>query len=129
MPVGIMDEVGFWRLEGSADCDAEIQTSIRRGMINFDRTKLIKISTPYMKSGVLHDDFKNHFGRESPDVLVWRAPSTVMNPSLKESRLEREHRLDPQRFAREYLAEFAEDLDSFLPSQQDFKSESRRDRK
>ena len=39
-----------------------------------------------------------------------------MNPSLKESRLERERRLDPQRFAREYLAEFAEDLDSFLPS-------------
>ena len=38
-----------------------------------------------------------------------------MNPSLKESRLERERRLDPQRFAREYLAEFAEDLDSFLP--------------
>jgi len=39
-----------------------------------------------------------------------------MNPSLKESRLERERRLDPQQFAREYLAEFAEDLDSFLPS-------------
>jgi hypothetical protein len=116
MPVGIMDELGFWRLEGSVDCDTEIQTSIRRGMINFDRTKLIKISSPYMKSGVLHEDFKNHFGQDSPDVLVWRAPSTVMNPSLKESRLERERRLDPHRFAREYLAEFAEDLDSFLPS-------------
>ena len=38
-----------------------------------------------------------------------------MNPSLKESRLARERRLDPQRFAREYPAEFAEDLDSFLP--------------
>ena len=116
MPVGVMDEIGFWRLEGSSDSDVEIQSSIRRGMINFDRTRLIKISSPYMKSGVLHDDFKNHFGVDSPDVLVWRAPSTVMNPNLKESRLERERRLDPQRFAREYLAEFAEDLDSFLPS-------------
>ena len=83
MPVGIMDEIGFWRLEGSADSDSEIQSSIRRGMINFDRTHLIKISSPYMKSGVLHDDFKNHFGIDSPDVLVWRAPSTVMNPNLK----------------------------------------------
>ena len=46
----MMDEIGFWRLEGSADCDAEIQTSIRRGMINFDRTELIKISSPYMKT-------------------------------------------------------------------------------
>ena len=73
MPVGVMDEIGFWRLEGSSDSDVEIQSSIRRGMINFDRTKLIKISSPYMKSGVLHDDFKNHFGQDSPDVLVWRA--------------------------------------------------------
>jgi hypothetical protein len=46
MPVGIMDELGFWRLEGSADSDTEIQSSIRRGMINFDRTRLIKISSP-----------------------------------------------------------------------------------
>jgi hypothetical protein len=31
MPVGIMDEIGFCRLEGSADSDSEIQSSIRRG--------------------------------------------------------------------------------------------------
>jgi hypothetical protein len=92
MPVGIMDEVGFWRLDGSVDCDTEIQTSIRGGMINFDRTKLIKISSPYMKSGVLHDDFKNHFAQDSPDILVWRAPSTVMNPAL---RLERATGIEP----------------------------------
>ena len=39
-----------------------------------------------------------------------------MNPSLKAERLERERRLDPLRFAREYEAKFAEDLESFLPS-------------
>jgi hypothetical protein len=116
IPAGIMDELAYWRLEGSADSDVEIQSSIRRGMINFPSTRLIKISSPYMRSGVLYDDFKNHFGQDSPDVLVWRAPSIFMNPSLKESRLEREHRLDPQRFAREYEAEFAEDLESFLPT-------------
>jgi hypothetical protein len=111
-----MDELGFWRLEGSVDSDAEVQASIRRGMIGFENTRLIKISSPYMRSGVLYDDFKNHFGQDSPDVLVWRAASVFMNPSLTESRLERERRLDPQRFAREYEAEFAEDLESFLPT-------------
>jgi hypothetical protein len=85
-------------------------------MIGFENTRLIKISSPYMRSGVLYDDFKNHFGQDSPDVLVWRAASVFMNPSLTESRLERERRLDPQRFAREYEAEFAEDLESFLPT-------------
>ena len=115
IPAGILDEVAFFRLEGSAESDAEIQASIRRGMISFQRTKLIKISTPYMKSGILYDDFKNHFAKDSPDLLCWRAPSTFMNPALKAGRLEREQRLDPQRFNREYLAEFAEDLESFLP--------------
>ena len=116
IPVGVMDEVGFWRLEGSADSDSEIQASIRRGMINFDRTKLIKISSPYMRSGVLYDDFKRHFGQDSPDVLVWRGSSALMNPALADSKLDEQRRLDPSRFAREYLAEFAEDLESFLPN-------------
>jgi len=47
-----------------------------------------------------------------PDLLVRRAPSALMNPSLKAERLEREQRLDPSRFAREYEAEFAEDLEA-----------------
>jgi len=116
IPVGVMDEVGFYRLEGQADADVEIQTSIRRGMLAFPSPRLVKISTPYMKSGVLYDDFKKAFSRDNSDLLVWKAPSILMNLSLKAERLEREERLDPDRFAREYLAEFAEDLEAFLPS-------------
>jgi hypothetical protein len=115
IPVGVMDEAGFFRLEGQADSDAEIQASIRRGMVSFPSPRLAKISTPYMKSGILWDDFRKGFGQDHPDLLVWRAPSALMNPSLRVERLERERRLDPDRFAREYLAEFAEDLEAFLP--------------
>ena len=68
-----------------------------------------------MRGGVLYDDFRNHYGQDSPDILVWKASSTYMNPSLKPARLEREQRLDPERYAREYLAEFIEDLAAFLP--------------
>jgi hypothetical protein len=116
MPVGVLDEVAFYRLEGAADSDAEIQASIRRGMISFPQTKLVKISTPYMKSGILYDDFKRAFGQDDPDLLVWRASSLLMNPSLRAERLDRERRLDPSRFAREYEAEFAEDVATFLPA-------------
>ena len=42
--------------------------------------------------------------------LVWRAPSILMNPSLGKGRLARERRLDPSRFAREYEAEFVDDV-------------------
>lgn len=116
VPVGVLDEVAFYRLEGQADSDAEIQASIRRGMLAFPSPRLVKISTPYMKSGVLYDDFKTAFGKDDPDRLVWRASSLLMNPSLKAERLEREKRLDASRYAREYEAEFAEDLDAFLPA-------------
>ncbi len=115
IPAAVMDEVAFYRLEGQADSDVEVQASIRRGMISFGATRLVKVSTPYMRSGVLYDDFARGFGHEDPDLLVWRAPSTLMNPSLRAERLERERRLDPLRFAREYLADFAEDLEAFLP--------------
>jgi hypothetical protein len=85
-------------------------------MLAFPDTRLVKISTPYMKSGVLYQDFKNYWAQDSPDVLLWRAASVLMNPSLKRERLERERRLDPTRYGREYEAEFQEDLDTFLPA-------------
>jgi hypothetical protein len=114
-PAAGMNELSFWRLEGQSDSDVEIQASIRRGMLSFPNPKLLKISTPYMKSGVVWADFKQYFGQDSPDVLVWKAPSVLMNPSLRAERLAQERRLDPMRYAREYEAEFAEDLDTFLP--------------
>jgi hypothetical protein len=113
IPCGVLDELAFFRLEGSADSDAEIQASLRRGMIGFPTTKLIKVSTPYMKSGVLFDDFKR-YGQDDPDLLVWKASSLLMNPSLRPARLERERRMDPQRYAREYEALFVDDLEAFL---------------
>jgi hypothetical protein len=116
IPVAILDEVAFFRLEGQADSDVEIQTSVRRGMVAFgDRTKLIKISTPFMRSGVLHDDFARSFGRDDPDALVWRATSQLMNPAITERRLAQERRLDPVRFRREFEAEWIDNVTSFLP--------------
>ena len=84
-------------------------------MLAFDSTRLVKISTPYMKRGVLYDDFQRAFGQNDPDLLVWRAPTTLMNLGIRTERLERERRLDASRFAREYEAEFGEDLEGFLP--------------
>ena len=117
IPCGVLDEIAFFRLEGAADADAEIQASIRRGMLHFNRTLLCKISTPYMRAGILYDDFRRHWGEDSPDVLVWRSSTLQMNPSIAEARLQRERRLDPVRYEREYEAEFAEDIECFLPAE------------
>jgi hypothetical protein len=114
MPVAVMDELAFYRLEGAADSDSEIQTSIRRGRIGFPSPKLLKISTPYLKGGVLFEDFKRAFGQDDPDLLVWRASTVLMNPTISAAKIARERRLDPDRAAREYEAEFFDDRAAFL---------------
>ncbi len=116
IPAGAMDELAFYALEGQADSDVEVQTSIRRGMVGFPAPRLVKVSTPYMRSGVLFEDFRAAWGQANPDLLVWRASTALMNPAIPEARLERERRRDPLRYAREYEAEFVEDLDQHLPA-------------
>jgi hypothetical protein len=110
IPCGAMDELAFWRLEGSAESDTEIQMSIRRGMAGFSRPKLIKATTPYMKAGVVFQDFQR-FGHDDEDILIWHAPSSLMNPALNTARFQR---LDPSRYAREFEAAFVDDLQSYI---------------
>lgn len=113
---GIMDEVAWYRLEGSADSDAEVQNSIRRGTLGFPNPLVLKASTPFAKAGLLWQDFRDLFGQPHPDAICFHGATTLFNPSITAERLEVERRLDPSRFAREFLAEFAEDVDSFLPT-------------
>jgi hypothetical protein len=115
IPTGILNEPAFYRLEGAVNSDVEIQMAMRRGMVGFARTKLVKISTPYMKSGLLYDDFTRAFGHANPDLLVWRSTTALMNPRISDARLEQQRRLDPVRFSREFEAEFADDVAAFVP--------------
>jgi hypothetical protein len=108
----IADELSFWRDENSANPDREILRSMARGMAGIERAKLVKISTPYAKSGALYDDFvKRH---ELPDVLVWRASTALMNPSISTAFLNRERLRDPVAFEREYNAIFSDDIGGFI---------------
>jgi hypothetical protein len=50
IPAGFMNEVGSYPIEGMTDADVEIQASIRRGMVAFPQTLLLKVSSPWMKA-------------------------------------------------------------------------------
>jgi len=109
---GVADELAFWRDEESANPDVEIIRSMRRGMANVPNAKLVKISTPYAKAGVLYDDFQRR--HELEGVLVIQAPTWLMNPSISAAFLEREKQKDPDAFEREYGAVFSEDISTFV---------------
>ncbi|MFH1833382.1 MAG: hypothetical protein ABH877_00035, partial [bacterium] len=71
-------------------------------------------SSPYAMSGVLWDMWRNR--RKDREVLVWHAPTALMNPAVPEHFLKAEKRRDPENYRREYEAEFTEAVSAFLPA-------------
>jgi hypothetical protein len=109
----LLDEVAFWRSEDSANPDVEIVAALRPAMATVPEPLLLGISSPYARRGVLWEAFKTHYGQDRP-VLVWKAPTRAMNPTIAEAFVAAELEKDEAAARAEYLAEFRTDIESFL---------------
>ena len=105
----VLDEVAYFRDETSATPDVEIYAALKPGLMTLKGT-LIGISSPYRRSGLLYQKFKDHFGKNDPNVLVIKAPSIVMNPTLDQAEINAAIEEDPAKNSAEYLAEFRTDI-------------------
>ena len=74
---------------------------------------LLCASSPYARRGALWDAYRKHFGQDS-SVLIWKAPTRVMNPSVPQSVIDAAIEADPSSAAAEYMAEFRVDLEPFV---------------
>jgi hypothetical protein len=111
----LTDETAFWRSDDSANPDVEIFTALRPGLTTIPGAILLNASSPYRKRGVLWQAFSRHYGQDASRVLVWRAPSLEMNPSLDPAIVAEAYEDDPDAAAAEYGAEFRSDLSDFVP--------------
>ena len=110
----ILEESAFWRVEG-ANPDREIYTALKPAMMTIPDSMLISISTPYSRQGLLYENWKEYFGKEDKEVLVWQASSRTMNPTLSEKMISKERAKDLSAARAEWDAEFREDIEAFLP--------------
>src|SRR5207245_4163712 len=78
----VADEAAFWTAEDTATPDSEILGALRPGMAGVPDPVLLGLSTPYARRGELFKAWERHYGRDASAVLVWVAPSLVMNPTL-----------------------------------------------
>ena len=85
----VLDEVAFWKDERPSTPDEKIYTAVLPGLARVPGSMLIGISSPYRKAGILYRKFTEHYGRDGDDVLVIRAPSLTMNPTLDRETVER----------------------------------------
>ena len=56
---------------------------------------IVGISSPYRKAGLLYRKFREHFARNSDDVLVIRAPTVALNPTVDRAVIDRAMEADP----------------------------------
>lgn len=110
----ILDEVAFWRDESSATPDEEVYNALRPGMASLQSSILIGISSPYRRAGLLHKKFREHYGKPSPNVLVIKASTRALNPTIDQAIIDKALEEDPAAARAEWLGEFRDDIAAFV---------------
>ena len=109
----ICDEVAFWPTDETANPDVEVLNALRPAMATVPDALLLAISSPYARRGALWEMYREHYGKPS-EVLVWKASSREMNPSLSSAVVAAAYLRDAASARAEYGGEFREDIESFL---------------
>jgi len=111
----ICEEIAFWRDENSANPAQEVLAALRPALATVPESMLIGISTPYSRSGVLWEQFRNNYGKaDARSPLIWKAPTRTMNPTIDEAIIENDLREDYPHARAEWDAEWREDIEGFL---------------
>jgi hypothetical protein len=111
----LADETAYWRDETSQNPDVEIFRALRPGMASIPGALLINASSPYRRSGVLWQVYRDHFGKDDAKVLVWQASTEQMNSRIDPDFIAEEYEKDPESARCEFGADFRSDLSDFIP--------------
>lgn len=110
------EEANFFQCESVADSERTLRgvlEALMPSMATVPQSKLVRMSSPWTKDSMTFDDFANR--EQTPEKLVWCAPSADMNPEVSDTEIE----LFRKEFGdaatrREYFAEFTEEVNGFL---------------
>ncbi|MBG0800784.1 hypothetical protein IYW40_04655 [Methylocystis sp. H4A] len=109
------DEINFWRSEDSANPDYEIIDAIRPGLVT-THGQLFTIGSPYRKAGFGFSMFAKHFGdKGDPQIIVAKGATRQFNSTVPQKVIDRAIERDPQSAQAEWLGDFRNDIDAFLP--------------
>jgi hypothetical protein len=113
----ILDELGFWRSEDTANPDFEVDAAVAPGLMRWPGSLKILISSAYRRTGLLYERFKQFYGKDDDDVLVVKGTSLQFNPTLDQAIIDRELAKDFARASSEYLCIWRDDLSTFVDRQ------------
>jgi hypothetical protein len=88
----VLDEVAFMRSdEGSGNPAEEILRALRPALTR--GALLMGISSPYSRRGPLWENYRRHYGKDLDPILVWKAATRVMNPTVPQADVDEAYEL------------------------------------
>ncbi len=109
----IIDEATQLRDSESATPDVELVRALTPGLLSTDGTLWV-ISSAYRKAGWMYDQWKQHFGQDTDDVLVIQAATFDLNLTITEESILAAIADDPEANRAEYLSEHRDDIGSLI---------------
>jgi hypothetical protein len=79
--IAVHHEVSIWRDDTSANPDLEVYRAVRPSLARTGGM-LVGISTPYLRTGLLHAKFRDYFDTDDDAVLVVRGATGLFNPTI-----------------------------------------------
>jgi hypothetical protein len=109
----ICDEISFWRDETTATPDIETYRAVLPSLAT-TRGILVAISSPYRRSGLLWQKFRDHHGQGGDDILCVKGATALFNPTLDAGEIEAQRLADPTGARSEWDAEFRTEITALL---------------
>jgi len=92
----------------------ETVTALMPALARVPGSRLVAISTPYRKSGLLYEKWQESYGKPDPDILVVRGTSRQFNPTLSQRTVDAALQRDREAAGSEWLAEWRSDISDYI---------------
>jgi hypothetical protein len=112
----IVDEVAMFGLseESKVRSDLELVRALRPALVSIAGGRLLCVGTPYAARGYTYQTWKSSYANDEGDILVWNAPSLLMNPTLSQRVVDRAMAEDPDSAKAEFGAQCRDDISSYV---------------
>jgi hypothetical protein len=110
-------ECCHWRTdEHSASSDAEVVGAAEPSMAMTPGGGLLLLgSSVHRRRGYMYEQHRKLFGNNESEDICWFASSTTMNSKIPQGVIDRALAEDPHKAKAEYLSQWREDVDDFIP--------------
>jgi hypothetical protein len=91
-----------------------LYAALKPGLVTLPGSRIIIISSPYRRAGLLWERYQKYFGKDDDNTLVIQASVRKLNPTVSQETVDAAFEEDPASAAAEWGGQFRSDIEAFL---------------